>query len=162
MYGAFGYDLTFQFETELALHHARDARQRDLVLYLPDAVTVVDAKESSAWRVEYDFDWVDRATRTAVTTRGLVAAPPAAGDDPGGAAFALRPPSAAPVAARDMESGLFAAKTERARDEFKVGNLFEVVLSQTFRRELSCAPSEIFRRLRRRNPSPYGLSLIHI
>jgi anthranilate synthase len=37
-----------------------------------------------------------------------------------------------------------------------VGNLFECVLSQTFRRAAPCAPSELFRRLRRRNPSPYG------
>ena len=39
-----------------------------------------------------------------------------------------------------------------------MGNLFEVVLSQTFRNKLSedSPPSAIFRRLRGRNPAPYG------
>jgi anthranilate/para-aminobenzoate synthase component I len=38
----------------------------------------------------------------------------------------------------------------------KVGNLFECVLSQTFYELCPAPPSEIFRRLRTRNPSPYG------
>ena len=46
------YDLTFQFETELELKHERSERQRDLVLYLPDAIDVVDTREQTAWRVE--------------------------------------------------------------------------------------------------------------
>ena len=41
LYGAFGYDLTFQFET-VALTQRRDATQRDLVLYLPDEIMVID------------------------------------------------------------------------------------------------------------------------
>ena len=40
LYGAFGYDLTFQFET-IALTQRRDATQRDLVLYLPDEIMVI-------------------------------------------------------------------------------------------------------------------------
>jgi anthranilate synthase len=43
-----------------------------------------------------------------------------------------------------------------AREEFRLGNLFEAVLSQTFTAPCAPAPSELFRRLRTRNPSPYG------
>jgi len=44
----------------------------------------------------------------------------------------------------------------RAKKEFEVGNLFEVVLSQNFAEPCPDPPSAIFRRLRSRNPSPYG------
>ena len=37
-----------------------------------------------------------------------------------------------------------------------MGNLFESVLSQTFYEPCPQPPSVIFRRLRKRNPSPYG------
>ena len=40
LYGAFGYDLTFQFEVKL--HQKRDPSQRDLVLYLLDEILVID------------------------------------------------------------------------------------------------------------------------
>jgi anthranilate synthase len=40
-YGAFGYDLIFQFEA-LALHKPRSAATRDLVLYLPDEILILD------------------------------------------------------------------------------------------------------------------------
>ena len=41
LYGAFGYDLAFQFEP-LRLFRERDRTQRDLVLYLPDEIVAVD------------------------------------------------------------------------------------------------------------------------
>ena len=41
LYGSFGYDLAFQFEP-VKLKHARDPGQRDLLLYLPDSILVVD------------------------------------------------------------------------------------------------------------------------
>src|SRR6476619_8029189 len=43
-----------------------------------------------------------------------------------------------------------------ARQSFKRGDLFEVVPGQTFFEPCPAAPSEIFRRLRERNPAPYG------
>ena len=53
---------------------------------------------------------------------------------------------------------LFADSVEKAKREFAVGNLFEAVLSQTFREKLTKdqPPSRLFRRLRARNPAPYG------
>ena len=57
---------------------------------------------------------------------------------------------------RDHSKGEYAAKVVKAKEEFKVGNLFETVLSQTFSEFCPNPPSEIFRRLCDRNPSPYG------
>ena len=47
---------------------------------------------------------------------------------------------------RDYPKGYFADSVKVAKNEFRVGNLFEVVLSQAFREELKVYPSKIFRR----------------
>jgi len=57
---------------------------------------------------------------------------------------------------RDTPLNEYSNSVTRAKEEFKVGNLFEAVLSQTFREKLHKPPSVLFRRLQSRNPSPYG------
>ncbi len=53
-YGAFGYDLAFQFDAiDLKLERPDD--QRDMVLYLPDEILVVDNYSAKAWIDRYDF-----------------------------------------------------------------------------------------------------------
>ena len=59
--GAFGYDLTFQFEP-IDLRMERPDTQRDVVLYLPDRILVVDQDKRAAWRLEYDFSWKGQGT----------------------------------------------------------------------------------------------------
>ena len=49
LYGAFGYDLAFQFEP-VRLRRDRPADQRDLVLHLPDEIWVLDRKREEAVR----------------------------------------------------------------------------------------------------------------
>src|SRR5262249_44452029 len=55
LYGAFAYDLALQFEP-LRLHQQRDEDQRDLVLYLPDELVIVDHRLQRAVRHCYDFE----------------------------------------------------------------------------------------------------------
>ncbi len=140
LYGAFGYDLAFQFEP-VALRHERPGEQRDLVLHLPDELYVLDRKREVATRYRYEFavDGVSTAGRSRQT-------PPApAGGGP-------HPPDTAALA--DPEPGSYARTVERARDRFARGDLFEVVPSQAFR--AACAsPAAFYQRLRQRNPAPY-------
>src|SRR5215468_4070524 len=139
LYGAFGYDLAFQFEP-IRLRLERSASQRDLVLYLPDELIVVDHRREVAQRRRYEFDVDGR------TTDGL---PREGGSRPYvGVAEAPR--------AGDHAPGDYAALVEVARQAFKRGDLFEVVPGQTFFAGSPRPPSEIFRRLREWNPSPYG------
>jgi anthranilate synthase len=144
-YGAFGYDLTFQFEP-IDLKQQRDDDQRDLVLYLPDKIVVVDQDKRDSWTVSYDFSVNGKSTRGLPRTTEAV--PFAPFDE-------TKTPNFTP---RDTPVNEFAASVEKAKREFAVGNLFEAVLSQTFREKLGAEtpPSKLFRRLRARNPAPYG------
>lgn len=140
LYGAFGYDLVFQFEP-MTLRLERPADQRDLVLYLPDELLVVDHMRGLAHRVSYDFETGGRSTA------GLPRATPPA---PYAPAIASAP------AGSDHAPGEYAAMVERARAAFARGDLFEVVLSQLLHAPCSASPAEVFDRLRRTNPAPYG------
>src|SRR5690606_23073539 len=124
------------------LSRAPDARE--LVLYLPDRLVVVD--HARGLSVEHAYDFVVDGVSTARLPREgeLLPAP------------RLRPP--APPAS-DHAPGAFEASVARAQEAFVAGELFEVVLSQTFTRPASAPPSTLFRRLCAANPSPYGFFL---
>lgn len=139
LYGAFGYDLAFQFEP-VRLRLERPASQRDLVLYLPDELLVVDHQRERATLSRYDFE-VDGASTVGVARSGA--------SEPYVAATHVDRPG-------DHEPGEYAAGVAAAKEKFKCGDLFEVVPGQTFFDACPAPPSELFRRLRERNPSPYG------
>ena len=139
LYGAFGYDLAFQFEP-IRLRLERPPDQRDLLLYLPDELVIVDHRRELATVRRYEFEVGGRSTA------GLP-----------------RTGSAAPYVGTtsvpgrgDHAPGEYAAMVRVARESFARGDLFEVVPGQTFREACPLPPSELFRRLRERNPSPYG------
>jgi anthranilate synthase len=139
LYGAFGYDLAFQFEP-VRQRLERAASQRDLVLYLPDELVVVDHQRRLAQRRRYDFD-VDGQTTTGRPREGT---PRTYG------------PSTTTPRDADHAPGEYAALVRVARESFKRGDLFEVVPSQTFFAPCPLSPAEVFRRLRDWNPAPYG------
>ncbi|CAM9243217.1 unnamed protein product [Heterosigma akashiwo] len=141
LYGALGYDLTFQFDP-IELQLQRDPDQKDLALFLPDRVLVVDQVREGAWELDYDFAWAGRST-AGLPREGKAEAYEGKGEGGG----------------RDTAPGDYARKVEAAREEFACGNLFECVLSQTFANPCPDPPSAVFRRLQRRNPAPYGLFL---
>ena len=139
LYGAFGYDLAFQFEP-IRPRLPRPTDQRDLVLYLPDELVVVDHRREVAQRRRYDF---------AVGGRGTAELPRVGDEHPYVGATSVPRPS-------DHEPGAYAAVVRLAREAFRRGDLFEVVPGQTFFEPCPSPPSELFLRLRERNPAPYG------
>jgi anthranilate synthase len=149
LYGAFGYDLTFQFEP-IDLKQERDPEQRDVLLYLPDEIVVVDQDKKDAWKISYDFSVDGKSTQGLPRGDGEKNAFKPFDEDDGEALNKF--------SNRDTPENTFSKSVDRAKEEFKVGNLFEAVLSQTFREKLDkdTPPSTLFRRLRERNPSPYG------
>ncbi|GAA2887391.1 anthranilate synthase [Aminobacter niigataensis] len=139
LYGAFGYDLAFQFDpVEHKLE--RKESQRDLVLFLPDEILVVDHYSAKAWHDRYDYS--GKGFSTEGIARDSAAEPFKASD--------RIPPRG------DHEPGEYAQLVRRAMDSFKRGDLFEVVPGQMFYERCETAPSEISRRLKTINPSPYS------
>jgi anthranilate synthase len=139
LYGAFGYDLAYQFEA-VELRAPRPEDQRDLVLYLPDELLVVDHRTEHAEVRFYDFV-VDGERTGAYPRSGTI--------DP-------YVPDLSIVAHGDHAPGEYAASVEVAKESFRRGDLFEVVPGQRFTEPCEHQPSELFRRLRERNPAPYG------
>ncbi|PHP67325.1 anthranilate synthase component I [Zhengella mangrovi] len=139
LYGAFGYDLCFQFDP-VNFKLERPESQRDLVLYLPDEILVVDHYSAEAWKDRYEYagDTFD----TTGVERDSVAEPFQPSD--------VQPPRA------DHEPGEYAKLVEKAKDSFKRGDLFEVVPGQMFYERCENQPSAIARRLKAINPSPYS------
>jgi anthranilate synthase len=142
LYGAFGYDLAFQFEN-IVQQVARDERQRDIVLYLPDDLVVVDHAREVGFRCRYEFSY--RGQHTAGRSSEVPAQPYA-------------PVDAVPRD-RDHAPGEFAEVVAKAKESFRRGDLFEVVPSQTFFTPGTRPPSALFRRLRAANPAPFGALL---
>ena len=141
LYGAFGYDLAFQFEP-VRQRLARPQGQRDLVLHLPDEIWAVDRRREEAIRYRYEFQVGD------ASTAGLPRRTPQvdAGDDLAPRLAGSLPPQPVP--------GRYAAMVERAKERFIRGDLFEVVPGHVFYGRCA-SPARFYERLRERNPAPY-------
>ena len=139
LFGAFGYDLAFQFDAiKYSLERPED--QRDMVLFLPDEILVVDHYSAKAWIDRYDFE------KGGLTTSGK------SGD------IAPEPfqPTAVIPPHGDHRPGEYAELVTKAKESFRRGDLFEVVPGQKFMERCDSKPSEISKRLKEINPSPYS------
>jgi anthranilate synthase len=139
-YGAFGFDLVFQFES-LQRRHARDPEQVDCRLFFATELIVVDRRREEARRIVFDFDSPLGPTRAGGQGGALLPEPP------------RLPPG--PMQC-DHAPGEFEAKVERIRQGCRAGDFFEVVLSQSFSMPYPGTPAELFRTICRNNPSPYS------
>jgi anthranilate synthase len=141
LYGAFGYDLAFQFEP-VRPRLDRPATQRDLVLHLPDQIWILDRKREEAVRYSYEFE------AGGASTAGLDRTTARTGPGRDGQ----------PV--RDIElpepprPGSYARVVAEARERFARGDLFEVVPSHVFHGRCA-SPAAFYELLRQRNPAPY-------
>jgi anthranilate synthase len=138
LYGAFAYDLVFQFE-DLKQKRAREKDQRDIVLYIPDRLLAYDRATGRGVTLNYDFAWKDQSTR------GLPReTPDSTYVHAGRQGFA------------DHAPGVYQATVQKAREAFARGDLFEAVPGQLFGEPCERSPAEVFQRLCKINPSPYG------
>lgn len=140
LYGAFGYDLVFQFES-IKKQIERPPDQRDMVLYLPDELVIVDYYLQRAFKISYEF------TTEVGSTKGLART--------GEAVDYLGKRCQSPKAS-DHAPGEYADLVKKALDYFIRGDLFEVVPSQTFLEACEQPPATLFQTLQKINPNPYG------
>jgi anthranilate synthase len=142
LYGAFGYDLAFQFEP-VRQRLDRPAGQRDLVLHLPDEILVLDRKREEATRFSYEFE-IDGASTVGLPRETE-------------AAVLGREPE--PVINKEQpQPGRYAQVVAQARERFARGDLFEVVPSHVFYGRCE-SPAAFYELLRQRNPAPYEFLL---
>ncbi|RUU43675.1 anthranilate synthase [Mesorhizobium sp. M6A.T.Ce.TU.002.03.1.1] len=139
LYGAFGYDLAFQFDP-VDYKLERQQSQRDLVLFLPDEILVVDHYSTKAWTDRYDYSGDGFSTEG--MPRDEIVEPFKTAD--------RIPPRG------DHEPGEYANLVRKAMESFKRGDLFEVVPGQMFYERCETPPSDISRKLKTINPSPYS------
>ena len=138
LFGAFAYDLVFQIE-DIVQKRARESDQRDIVLYVPDRLLAYDRATGRGVLLSYDFTWNGKSTKGLPrdTAESVYARTPRQG-------FA------------DHAPGEYQATVEVARAAFARGDLFEAVPGQLFAESCERSPAEVFQRLCRINPSPYG------
>lgn len=139
LYGSFGFDLIQQFE-DLKQHKSRDNAQRDMVLYIPDELFIVDHRKEKAFVRRYDFQFQGKSTQSL----------------PREGAYIPYAPMNKPKQDCDHQPGEYAQIVHKAKERFACGDLFEVVPSQTFYTHYTEQPSTLFSEMKRRNPSPYG------
>ncbi|MEO3824006.1 anthranilate synthase component I [Actinomadura sp. B10D3] len=135
LYGAFGYDLSLQFEP-LRTRLERPDDQRDLVLHLADEMVVVDRKRETSHRISYDFEVGGASTEG--LPRDTEATP-------------VRPRAELPA---QPVPGVYARMVREAKEKFVRGDLFEVTPGHAMYGRCD-APAAFFERLRETNPAPY-------
>jgi anthranilate synthase len=152
LYGAFAYDLAFQFDA-CQLRLPRADNQRDLLLYLPDEILTVDPLSGTGERHRYEFVCRDQQGDQQVT---------------GGLKRQVQQQSIYQAAALDADvisadlpvcdhsAEQYISVVRQARTKFARGELFEVVPGRVFSQACREQPSLIYQRLRRDNPAPYG------
>jgi anthranilate synthase len=138
LFGAFAYDLVFQIE-DLVEKRPRAADQRDVVLYIPDRLLAYDRATGRGVTLSYEFAWQGHATDGQPRETGE-----SVYRTSGGQVFA------------DHAPGDYQATVQKARAAFARGDLFEAVPGQLFAEPCERSPAEVFQRLCRINPSPYG------
>ena len=139
LYGSFGYNIAFQFEP-LDRKQNLDGDQRDLLLYLPDRLLLVDHQRGEALWHNYEFDVGGQSTDGMARTGPI--------ED-----FKFAEPG---PTQRDHAPGEYGQTVAKAKEYFKAGDLFETVPGVNTWQPVEEPPSVIFRRLMQVNPAPYG------
>ena len=155
LFGYFGYDMIRQIET-IADENTPAIDTPDSILLRPSLIAIFDRLRDSITLVTQirPADWDDAATAWNIAhsriNNAMLAleapAPPtvAGGDD-----------AVLPAPQSNITKSVFTRMVERARDYIRAGDIFQVVLSQRFSIPFHLPAFNLYRSLRRLNPSPF-------
>ena len=147
LYGAFAYDFVRLFEPlpdRLPAIPTQDFR-----LFMPDMLLSYDHMRERA--VLYLYDFLNSTKSAHELLRERLEARPATASPPP-ASPSLRIPH---KLLSDTGREAFMAAVDDAREQMRLGEFFEVVLSHSFKGRYDRSPLELYRRFREINPSPY-------
>lgn len=144
-YGAFGFDLLFQFE-KINLINKRDEKQPVIRLFFPDRIYTFDRKKEEAFLYEYDFTFKNFSTEGFSFEENI-------------SAQLEKNQINSNEAQPDIQSTLtdkeYALLVDRAKEKMKMGDIFELVLRRKYYAPYSGSGSELFKKMIEINPSPY-------
>ncbi len=155
--GFVGYDAVRRLE-RLPEHAVDDLRLPEMAFMLATDLAVVDHEDGTILLVANAVNWddtderVDEAWADAVRRLDRMTSELAA---PTPSSVAEYEPRAEPVFASNTAEPHYLAAVERAKAEIRAGEAFQVVVAQRFEVETSADALDIYRVLRRENPSPY-------
>jgi anthranilate synthase component 1 len=162
--GYLGYDTVRQFEPKLRPLPAGESGLPEGLFLLADTIVAFDHARRSLFLIAHAFDPGGRGAGSAAgdgTGRAGTAAAEARLDELEARLAAplpnhaeARPPLDAPVRS-NLSQAEYEALVSAAREHIAAGDIFQVVLSQRLSRETNARPFDIYRALRRLNPSPY-------
>src|SRR6266446_1636940 len=147
LWGAFAYDFVRLFEPlpdRLPAIPTQDFR-----LFMPDTLLFYDHMRERA--VLYVYDFLNSAMSAAELLRERFAELSPT-EPPAPLSARLRIPH---KLASDMGREAFMSAVDDAREQMRLGEFFEVVLSHSFKGRYDRSPLELYRRFREINPSPY-------
>jgi len=141
-YGAFGYDLLFQFE-KTTLTNNRDINQPIMRLFFPDRIYTFDRRKEEAFLHEYDFSFKDFSTENLpyeVNNQIKISASDNSGK------FDIQ---------STLTDNQYAELVEKAKEKMVIGDIFELVLRRKYFAPYSGLFSTLFEKIIEINPSPY-------
>ncbi len=146
MVGYLAYDAVRFFEPTLQKHMGAP-RLPDGIYLLADTIVAFDHARRSLFLIANVLDGDTAAAERkldAIAARIAAPLPPA------------KPAPATPAATRSNRTQPeFERMVAAAKEHIAAGDIFQVVLSQRFTRETNVAPFDVYRAVRRLNPSPY-------
>ncbi len=155
--GYLGYDAVRRLERLPELSRD-DLRLPELAFVLATDLAVLDHHDGGVLLVANAVNWdasderVDQAYGDAVARLNRMTTELAA-DTP---SFVVEhDPAAQPAVVRRTSSDGYRAAVSRAKEEIHAGEAFQVVVSQRFETATDADPLDVYRVLRRTNPSPY-------
>jgi anthranilate synthase len=147
LYGAFAYDFVRLFEPLPA--RLPPIPTQDFRLFLPDLLLFYDHLRERAFLYMYDFSG---STRSADEVMHVRLEPLCAATSVHAEGSRTRVPH---KLQSDMGREAYMAAVDAAREQMRLGEFFEVVLSHSFVGTYDRSPLELYRRFRDINPSPY-------
>jgi len=147
LYGAFAYDFVRLFEPQPDRLPAIPTQ--DFRLFMPDMLLSYDHMRERA--VLYLYDFLNSTESAHALLRERLEALPAT-EPPPPASPRLRIPH---KLLSDTGREAFMVAVDDAREQMRLGEFFEVVLSHSFKGRYDRSPLELYRRFREINPSPY-------
>ena len=147
LYGAFAYDFVRLFEP--LPNRLPAIPTQDFRLFMPDMLLSYDHMRERA--VLYLYDFLNSTKSAQALLRERLAALPAAEPSPPLSARLRIPHKLLSDTGREA----FMTAVDDAREQMRLGEFFEVVLSHSFKGRYDRSPLELYRRFREINPSPY-------